>query len=72
MDTLVLSDQVEFSMLTNSQLIRSQWEDSTWVRVDRSGLFQEVVKSGQYSGIKDWGMKKKGTAIDGFKKVDKM
>ena len=32
----------------------------------------DVVKSGHYSGAKGWGMKKKGTAIDGFKKVDKM
>mmetsp|Transcript_6147 Transcript_6147/g.10922 ORF Transcript_6147/g.10922 Transcript_6147/m.10922 type:complete len:250 (+) Transcript_6147:80-829(+) len=32
----------------------------------------DVVKSGNYGGKKGWGMKKKGTAIDGLKKVDKM
>eukprot|EP00978_Attheya_sp_CCMP212_P009920 scaffold23673_cov46-Attheya_sp.AAC.1 len=32
----------------------------------------DVVKKGNYGGNKGWGMKKKGTAIDGLKKVDKM
>jgi len=30
----------------------------------------DVVKSGQYGGNKGWGMKKKGTAIDGLEKVE--
>jgi len=30
----------------------------------------DVVRSGQYGGAKGWGMKKKGTAVDGLPKVD--
>lgn len=30
----------------------------------------EVVESGNYGGEKGWGMKKKGTAVDGLPKVD--
>ena len=30
----------------------------------------EVVREGQYGGAKGWGMKKKGTAVDGLPKVD--
>jgi len=32
----------------------------------------EVVESGAYGGQKGWGMKKKGPAVDGLKKVDKI
>jgi len=32
----------------------------------------DVVKQGNYGGEKGWGMKKKGTAVDGLPKVDKM
>merc|ERR1719384_191406 len=30
----------------------------------------EVVQKGQYGGAKGWGMKKRGTAVDGLEKVD--
>jgi hypothetical protein len=30
----------------------------------------DSVKKGQYGGSKGWGMKKKGTAVDGLPKVD--
>ena len=32
----------------------------------------EVVENGAYGGEKGWGMKKKGTAVDGLPKVDKI
>jgi len=32
----------------------------------------EVVEKGAYGGEKGWGMKKKGTAVDGLPKVDKI
>lgn len=32
----------------------------------------EVVEQGAYGGEKGWGMKKKGTAVDGLPKVDKI
>ena len=32
----------------------------------------EVVEGGAYGGEKGWGMKKKGTAVDGLPKVDKI
>lgn len=32
----------------------------------------EVVEKGAYGGDKGWGMKKKGTAVDGLPKVDKI
>ena len=32
----------------------------------------EVVERGTYGGDKGWGMKKKGTAVDGLPKVDKI
>merc|ERR1712154_505978 len=38
-DTLVLSVQEESSMLISFPLIRNQWEDSTWERVDKFGQF---------------------------------
>jgi hypothetical protein len=30
----------------------------------------EIVEQGAYGGVKGWGMKKKGTAVDGLPKVD--
>jgi len=32
----------------------------------------DIVKAGAYGGIKGWGMKKKGTAVDGLPKVKKI
>merc|ERR1712038_1032492 len=38
-DTLVLWDLEVFSTLINSHLIRNQWEDLTWERVDKFGQY---------------------------------